>query len=61
MHAAGWIEVRIVWNGGDDDPATLHLGNVVAQCLRHRIERQRTVDKALDELQAADRFLLLFA
>src|SRR6516164_5368733 len=61
MHAAGWIEVRVIWHGSDDDPATLHFGDVVSEGPGHRVERQGSVDEALDKLQAARRFLLLLA
>src|SRR6516165_11019507 len=61
MHAAGWIEVRVIWHGSDDDPATLHFGDVVSEGPGHRVERQGSVDEALDKLQAAHRFLLLLA
>ena len=31
MYAAGWIEVHVIWHGGNDDPATLHFCDVVPQ------------------------------
>ena len=42
-----------------DDVALRHLDDVVAERLRHAIERQRAVGEPLHELDAAERALLL--
>jgi hypothetical protein len=61
MHASSRIEVHVVWHDGDDDPTTLHFSDVVSKGLSHRVERQGSVDEALDKFQTAHRFLLLLA
>src|SRR5579859_7374165 len=53
MHRSPWIEVSLRWIHGDDDATAFGLHHVIPQGLRHRIERQHSAGKALDELQPA--------
>lgn len=58
MHRAPWIEVCACGGDRDSDTAAFGLDHVISQGLRHRVERQGAVGKALDEFQSAHRSLL---
>ena len=59
MQGAGGIEMSGVRLGRGNDAALRHLDDVVAERLRHGIERQRAVGEPLHEVEAADCALLL--
>ena len=53
MHGTGRVEVRVARLRCHDHASVGHFGYLVPQRARDGVERQRSLDKAADELEAA--------